>query len=57
MSERLRRKQNVLLTICRGIVANDRMRKFAPLDVEMLEAELANYHRIQEAVAKEIANG
>ena len=50
------RKRNALLVICKTIIDDERIRRIAPLSVELLEAEMRRYREIEAAVAKEMAN-
>lgn len=50
------RKRNALIVICKSIINDERIRRVAPLSVELLESELRRYREIEALVAKEVAN-
>lgn len=55
MRDPLDRKRNALLVICKTIITDEKIRRFAPLSVELLESEMRNYREIEAIVAREMA--
>ena len=49
-------KRNALLVICNTIINDEKVRRAAPLSVEMLEAEMNRYREIEKIVAREMAD-
>lgn len=50
------RKRNALLVLCKTIINDEKVRRAAPLSVDLLEDELRKYREIEAIVAKEMSH-